>query len=293
MCTKYKALVSMPIKIIKICSSICIFIMDIILPRKKTSFSKRYLNDYKVRTDTVAQETIEAVKATLNLNQKRIFLESDHSMVKSDGSLINALTLFRYKTPEIKRLIWNAKYYNEPYSVRAVADIWSDELISIKTDRVGFYGSLKTLLVHPPSSSLARQEKDFDQMKVIIETMIQNTSLENFYEYFTNAIETKSTAAQHLKDKKGRMENMKNKFKLNKEFIKILNLSPDLNLDPSLNLNPNPNLNVISIMYLDDILTTGATLSSISNLMTDTISKVSQNKNVKINLIEYFSTFAH
>jgi predicted amidophosphoribosyltransferase len=302
-----------------------IFTLDVLLPRQdggRKRFGSRGLGGFDKKGvggkilggfDTAEDFINELVK----INTARILSSFDEYSIDTSGTiafselggdhsahkiLVRPNILFHYKNPAIKRSIWNAKYYKDPACLDFLAGAWSDELISDMTDRVGGFSLsqlARKLILHPPSSSHAKGEKDFDQMILLVEKMINDFSLDNFYIYLRGSVvhsagssenalselglgeASKSEVSkgvlpesQHKGNRAQRIVWSKNRFRLSGETSAILEklYTSDCKTGP-----------VVRVICIDDILTTGATMVSVR----DTV------KNKFPNIEVSFSTLAH
>lgn len=151
---------------------------------------------------------------------------------------------------DIKRGVWSNR-------ACTLVETLADELISLRSDRTLRQYALSgtnTLLVHVPSSAYAQRKKNFDHME---QCLVRLESLcKGFFVPVIGAVQIhkdKLVKSQHKLNKRERSLHAKGKFYIQSTFITYIRTNY---------------LESSHIYCIDDITTTGSTLSSIA----DTIS---------------------
>ncbi len=237
--------------------------VDILLP-KKVGWQK---SNPSIKINRLCDKDLLLTLLNLNIERLRLANRDSASVIEGTSLLASDSTiLFSYKDQNIKRALWNAKYYKKECFVDFFASVWSDELIAFASDRVSlsnFSLDSKSYIVHPPSSSYTRGEKSFDQMNLMVEKMMSDYSLDNFYIYLRsfvvhNDLVGGMNKAQHKGTRLQRFEWSRDRYK-----VSIEHFGQHKFLSGNEKLAPN------SIICLDDILTTGSTMQSVKKAISD------------------------
>jgi competence protein ComFC len=187
------------------------FLLNSFFPKKKTVLDIENLaKENKLRTLSTAPET-------------------PYTFIRS---------IFQYKDPKVRNLVWEIKYALNPILTDAIAQIMSEEIMSFFEER-GHFISKDWIIVPIPSSKKHEKERGFNQTKELCLKIIKYLP-ENTLTYEPNAIiKTKETTPQaKIRNRNQRLKNLRGVF----NTIKNINLS---------------NKNVILV---DDVVTTGSTL---------------------------------
>lgn len=185
----------------------------------------------------------------------------------------------KYKDPEVKKQIWQFKYYLNHVALTECTYILYDELIAEVSDRVGqipFSDSCP--LIHCPSSTHFKGNKKFDHMKELVCRFddLQNPE-SRFFISCTHAIlpranQTKNSGdirlaghvgaetnmrAQHTGTRKERLEWADQRFFISEKFENYLRGK----------LGESALSERQTIYCIDDVITTGASLASVSKLL--------------------------
>lgn len=137
-------------------------------------------------------------------------------------------TLFRYKDPAIRILIWQAKYKNDEYAAELLGTILHEVIFS----------SLHTphLLIPIPLASARLKDRGFNQVSRIASSAIRGMASIELCEDIL--VRTENRTPQTKLEKKARLHNLDSVFKVD---------------DPN-------RLKGKNIILLDDVMTTGTTL---------------------------------
>jgi ComF family protein len=145
---------------------------------------------------------------------------------------------FSYKDPTIKKAIWLLKYKKH----KDIGKLLGKTIFPIIEEKLEnlliFENFTKPLLIPIPISKARRKERGFNQCEVVLEEVSKNLP-EDYFEYRNDALlKTKETESQaRTKNKKERLENLKNCFWANEKIIRGRN-----------------------VVIFDDVVTTGATI---------------------------------
>lgn len=185
----------------------------------------------------------------------------------------------KYKDPEVKKRIWQFKYYLNQVALTECTYILYDELIAEVSDRVSQIPFCDPYpLIHCPSSTYFKGNKKFDHMKELVCKFdeLQNPE-SHFFISCTHAILPRANQAtnsgdirlaghvgaetnmraQHTGTRKERLEWADQRFFISEKFE---NYFKEKLGDSVLSERP-------TIYCIDDVITTGASLSSVSKLL--------------------------
>jgi len=148
----------------------------------------------------------------------------------------DVVSMFKYKDPLIKQMIWSLKYKGDKHVARLFASILNDYLVEEVSDEIVFNSGIKTILVPVPLSKKRARERGFNQVSLI------TNELQKLGEFYVNnnlLIKRKDTAPQtSLLKREDRVRNIKGAFEVNNT----------------------ENIKNAHIILIDDVLTTGSTL---------------------------------
>ena len=149
---------------------------------------------------------------------------------------MNAVSLFKYKDPVIRQMIWLLKYKKNTHVAKLFASVLYDYLIEELSDEIIFSSGEKCIIVPLPLSKKRERERGFNQMKLV------SDELQRLGEFAVDShilIKKKHTAPQtSLSNKEDRAKNIKGAFKV----------------------NATDDLERLHVILVDDVLTTGSTL---------------------------------
>lgn len=198
----------------------------------------------------------------------------------------------RYKDARVKKVLWKFKYYLEPGALRTCTYILYDQLVADASDRVNKIPFRAPYIVlHYPSSSYFKGNKNFDQMK---ELTLLLDSLQNMYEPFfvccTHAIlpnrnswqnnAWQNLQSQHTGSRKQRFEWSKQRFVLSPNFDKFMeDQQKDIRSSEKsgaqdsdqgvtrTHVSRTSHIYKTHIYCIDDVVTTGASMQAVSNVL--------------------------
>ncbi len=270
------------------CASIRLVVESIFpkkLPRPRARTRMPQKTENSIRIGNVAFQDEDVLKNVSKMNEERLRRPNEPNTMTTMGMKAGGkpLILFRYREACIKPFLWQIKYYDDRRFLKLASDMWSDELIAFHAEQAFAKRQERALdekfmLIHPPSSGHALGTKSFDQMDSVIQTMMSQTSLGNFYARFSDALEyrRKDIAPQHSGNRRERMSWTEGKFRLSEDFIKTLREREGKGQR-------------VHIICIDDIMTTGATFRAIERLIRQHGKSMKTSPNIEVS----FSAFAH
>lgn len=153
---------------------------------------------------------------------------------KNDSGIYS---LFSYKDPRVQALIWELKYHRNTKVVELLSTVLSDFIIEELSDTILFEKAETALLVAIPMSPQHRRNRGFSQTDLLCQAILKKTPLTMAYDPLAliKIKETKKQTQMLQRDK--RIENISQAFLANPQYVKGK-----------------------SIIVIDDVTTTGATL---------------------------------
>ncbi|HEC32741.1 MAG TPA: ComF family protein [Candidatus Kaiserbacteria bacterium] len=157
------------------------------------------------------------------------------------------VSLFQYKDPLIKQMVWLLKYKKDLHVARLFASALHDFLVEELSDEIMFSGDIsgnkKIVLVPIPLSRQRERERGYNQIKLITNEM---QKISEFSVYTDLLIKEKDTVPQtSLSKRKDRAKNIKGVFAVQDKG----------------------NLKNIHAILIDDVFTTGSTLSEARKML--------------------------
>ncbi len=154
---------------------------------------------------------------------------------RSDRVSMDILSVFKYKHPVVRRLLWNLKYNGRSGIAHEFGDYMSDTLISELEDSALYENMREIYLVPMPMSKERKKKRRENHAKTLAEAISKQTN----FPIMDCLHKTRDTKRQALiKNRTKRLLNVKNSMELKTEFdIKGKN-----------------------IVLVDDIVTTGGTI---------------------------------
>ena len=150
------------------------------------------------------------------------------------------LALFNFKDEAIRKGIWAFKYHNQTSLARTFAKVLYEHLLDELSDSLLFGGFEEPLLMPIPLSRKRLDERGYNQSLLVAKALGSLDSSRSFVLCADVLIRMKETESQvRMRDRKSREENIKHAFKVMDE----------------------QKINDRNIILLDDIVTTGATVS--------------------------------
>ncbi len=153
--------------------------------------------------------------------------------------------LYDYRNPAIKKSLWLLKYKGKKRLANVFAEILYEKILEELSELSILENFIDTILIPVPLSAKRYHERGYNQAQLICEEIIKINNLRNGVDMQLGKnilVKPKDSEHQaHIKDRRARLKNIIGSFAIKLEKI---------------NLVKNRN-----IILIDDILTTGATLS--------------------------------
>jgi competence protein ComFC len=156
------------------------------------------------------------------------------------------LTVFEYRHPLMKKLVWNLKYSNKRDIATILAVPLYDELLAEVSERKLFSGFTNPILIPIPLSASGMKKRGYNQSALVVKALVELDKERTFSAHLTCLRKTKETINQaKIKNRKKRLANMKGAFSVKeKDQIRGRN-----------------------IILIDDITTTGATINEAKKVL--------------------------
>ena len=151
-----------------------------------------------------------------------------------------AENLFKYRDRDIKDLIWALKYYRKNDVAKLFGDFMYEHILGSIGENMYLTDWSSPILIPIPISSKRKRERGFNQAESIAIEILKCDS-ENAFSILCDVLQRKSGESHqaHTHSKQERRKNMKDSFYIN-------------NIEKIKNKN---------IILIDDVITTGATVS--------------------------------
>lgn len=150
------------------------------------------------------------------------------------------IAVFDYKDPFARKLIWQIKYKANKIVSHNLAVLLYDLILEEISDETTFAKFEQILLVPIPCSTKRRKEKGFNQTEVLVEELYKIDRGENFK--LGKSILKKMKDTPHQVNVKNREKRLKN-------------------LEGSFAVTDGVDLKRTCVILIDDVITTGATMS--------------------------------
>lgn len=159
------------------------------------------------------------------------------SLPRASDTDENTFALFSYKDPRVSALIWEIKYHKNIRAIEAVAPLLADMIMEEYSEKSLFGNWEHCLLVPVPSSSKRTKKRGYSHTELLAEAVAQRLPKEIVHspKLLKKVVET---AEQN---------------KLPNRALRLKNLANTQEVEGGL-------LQHTSIILLDDVTTTGATL---------------------------------
>lgn len=181
-------------------------------------------------------ESVTALKLSLKLSYQKVTAQD------------NTFYLFSYQDPLIKRMIWSVKYKGNKRTAGLFAEVAYDILLEQLGDLALFDNFDHPLLIPIPLSEKRLKERGFNQVELIARELCAIDKKNTFTLDVSSFKRIRNTPSQTtLQNKESRIKNLKGAFV-------VYNHS---------------NIRGKSILLLDDVITTGATLGEARKTLTD------------------------
>jgi competence protein ComFC len=165
------------------------------------------------------------------LNSVSYCLEQKHDWI---------ISVFQYENKIIRKAIWMLKYRNKKEIAKIFAEAIYDRIIEELQDLKTFQNFTNPILIPIPISKEKHQKREYNQSELIAFELVELDQENNFTLKTNILFKIKDTKSQmEIKNRKERLNNLKNCFQVK---------NPD-------------EIEGRNIIIIDDILTTGATLS--------------------------------
>lgn len=230
--------------------------------------------------------TIQVIKSSLSILYKaiellfpRVFTHTTYVVslqkINHIHTYADVLYWLQYQEDKTKKLIWKFKYFLDTEALRVCTYILYDQLVADVSDRVNRIPfSTQHIVLHYPSSTYFKGKKQFDHMKELILSM---DALQNIHEPFflccTHAIlpnqnQIDVLKSQHAGSRRQRIEWSKKRFVLSPQFDEFMQKPENWQNHYSIH-NPitNHTSRISHIYCIDDIVTTGASMKSVSDML--------------------------
>jgi competence protein ComFC len=186
----------------------------------------------------------ELVRKLESMNADQLLETNDRLLLPTcshngNGLQKQPVAVFEYKHPLIRQAIWEMKYRRNMKVIALLAKAMADFITEEITEEWQFLGGKKVLLIPIPISSRRKHGRGYNQMEIFCEIIMKELPADVF-ELETNAlVKVRHTLPQtKTKNKRERLGNLKGVFEVaDKSRVKGR-----------------------TIILLDDVTTTGATL---------------------------------
>ena len=177
-----------------------------------------------------------------NMSEEDIIREIPEANQTSND---NFKAIFQYKNKISRKAIWEIKYHANRKIIQKFSKILYEFILNEISDEVSFSNFNNPLLIPVPISKNNLKERGFNQSELIVKE-IKKLDTENFFEFSSDSIfKIKDTPHQSkLKNRAKRLKNLDGCFSVNVDIVKGRN-----------------------IIIVDDVITTGATMSEISKTL--------------------------
>lgn len=152
------------------------------------------------------------------------------------------ISIYQYKNPTIKRILWNLKYKGRSFVAKDLSQVMSDKIIGELEDLSIFEDMQNIFLVPLPMSKERLKERGKNHALLLCDAISEKINIQTL----DCLIKTKDTKRQALiKNRSKRLSNVKNSMDMKKGFdVKGKN-----------------------IVLVDDIITTGATIKEAKRVL--------------------------
>lgn len=216
-------------------------IKDIIIPKKCYSCKKEW---YFLCNKCV--KNVDSFNSICYICKKSSKWFKVHESCKKGIHFDNLIILYHYRNNIIKKLIKDAKFYNKKDIFEDFAFYLSNKLI----ENINIKDKEEYLLIPVPLHFLRKLKRWYNQAEIISSNILDNVWLK-----FNKKIlyKKKNTRQQSWTSKQSRLSNLKNSFKINKKQVDKID-----------------NIKTKTIILIDDVVSTWATLNEISKILKQT-----------------------
>ncbi len=150
-----------------------------------------------------------------------------------------AQSLFSYRDPLVRRAVWELKYRGNKKIASLFGTLLYEEMLA-QLDEMGIWGKKKIILIPIPSSAKRLQEKGFNQTHLLCNTIRKLDSEKMFFIDTETLVKKQHTKTQvSIRDRSTRLKNLIGAF----------------------SLSENHHISGSTIFLIDDVTTTGGTLT--------------------------------
>lgn len=163
------------------------------------------------------------------------------------------LAALPYEHPWVKKLIWRLKYYRGRHLAIRLAEIINEKLLEEIGDIASFaIGEDRWLVVAVPVSAARRRTRGYNQAEMIAKNLARQNA--SFFEHQNNLVaKIKDTLPQaKILNRQARLNNVKGSFQINHPQI----------------------VSGRRVIVVDDVITTGATVTEIKKVLKDAGARV-------------------
>ena len=147
--------------------------------------------------------------------------------------------IYQYKNKLIKKAVWAIKYNRNQKIIEKFSSILYEFILESITDEISFSNFNNPLFIPIPMHKNNMRERGYNQSELILKEILKIDKGNNFDVSFDALSKNKETPHQSkLKNKKDRLNNLKNCFFANEHLVKNRN-----------------------IILIDDVITTGTTMN--------------------------------
>jgi competence protein ComFC len=202
---------------------------------------QNYLNLYEKIFSLILPKE-EIIYFIENMSEEDILKEIPEANETSNSDF---KALFQYQNKISRKAIWEIKYNANKKITKKFSKLFYEFIINEISDELNFSNFNNPLLIPVPISKNNLKERGFNQSELIVKE-IRKLDTENFFEYsFGSIFKIKDTPHQSkLKNKTKRLKNLNRCFNADENMVKGRN-----------------------IIIIDDVITTGATMSEISKTL--------------------------
>jgi len=158
----------------------------------------------------------------------------------------NILAVFDYHDPLIKKIIWNLKYYNHPFLGEKLGEILYDEFLEDISDMKIYTAGQPILIIPVPISKTRAKTRGYNQSQKIAVGFCNQGEKEVFTLKNKIVVKKIDTLPQaRITNRNRRLKNIRGAFEIkNSELVKGR-----------------------TIIVIDDVTTTGGTITEIMNVL--------------------------
>ncbi len=202
-------------------------------------FNKEKIIEYILSLILPKDEKILEIE---NMSEENIFQKIPKSECLKNQKI---KSIFKYKNEITKTVIWEIKYKKNKKIIKKFSKILYEFILEEFSNEMIFSNFKNPLLIPVPMSKNDFKKRGFNQSELMV-MEIKKLDINNLFEFTPDLIlKTKDTTHQSkLKNKEERLKNLNGCFSINNNIINNRN-----------------------IIIIDDVVTTGATMSEIFKIL--------------------------